>query len=388
MSPSVVIEGVEIAERLIAEESQHHLAANPAEARLAAARALATKALLLDRAHHLGLTADPDVDDQGRAQTDEEALISAVLDAEVCATAPTETECRRFYDSRRASFASPALYEASHILFAPASDDQHAWEAARAAADRVLALIEGAKARWEILAQTHSDCPSGAAGGSLGQLQAGDLASEVEAALDRLAPGEIAAEPVRSRFGWHILKVERRIDARQLPFEAVRDWIARQLEGQAWTTAAARYVAGLAQEARAGGVALKFTPEGAVQRPAVSLGDLLGQEGSALRLPAWLEAVDPPLAAMVAQAAETEGLSTPQFVRRAASQFVEIADDAAWTGLISAARDADDPALAGLTAILRSRLAPPRRTVTLVRRIGRGAAVGGRADAGARRSDR
>jgi len=81
MTATLVIEGVEIPEFLIAEEAQHHPSANPMEARTAAGKALAVRALLLHRADELGLVAQPQVDDDGREETPEEALIRGVLDA-------------------------------------------------------------------------------------------------------------------------------------------------------------------------------------------------------------------------------------------------------------------------------------------------------------------
>ena len=77
---SFVIDGVALPERLVAEEAQNHPAATPEAARAAAAHALAIKALLLDRAHQLGLTPRAEQDEDGREETPEEALVRAVLE--------------------------------------------------------------------------------------------------------------------------------------------------------------------------------------------------------------------------------------------------------------------------------------------------------------------
>ncbi len=66
MTATIVVEGVEIPEFLIAEEVQHHPSANPMEARTAAGKALAVRALLLHRADELGLVAQPMIDEDGR----------------------------------------------------------------------------------------------------------------------------------------------------------------------------------------------------------------------------------------------------------------------------------------------------------------------------------
>jgi peptidyl-prolyl cis-trans isomerase C len=362
------MDGVEIPERLIAEEVQNHPAATPAEARTAAVKALAVKALLLNRARELDLLARPQVQADGREETAEEALITALLDREVQVPEPGDAECRRVYAAQAERFACPALYEASHILFEPESDELAAWRTAHASATWSLGVYREGLASFESMAKALSDCPSGELGGSLGQLSPGDLSAEIEAALERLAPGEVAAEPVKSRFGWHLVRLDRRTPAQTPPFEAVRERIRLHLQSRAWTAAAARYVAQLSERAREGGVVMSFGSDGALGRPAVSLSDLLADSVAAQRLEPWLAAVDPELAVRVAEVAASQDKSVPDFVRGAVHEFIHGADDQAWTRLVSAARDAEDPALASLAAILKSKLTPKRRSITLIDR--------------------
>lgn len=366
---AIVVEGVEIPERLVAEEAQHHAGASAAEARAAAAHALAIKALLLNRARELELTPDPETDGDGREETAEEALIRGVLDREVETSPPTEAECRRVFDARPGRFRSPELYEASHILLQPTGDGESDWEDARIAAVSVLDSVAQQPGRFAELAARFSDCPSKGVGGSLGQLQPGDLAPEVEPALIALEPGQITREPIRSRFGWHIFRLDRRVPARNLPFEIVEDSIRADLEGRAWIAAASRYVEGLAADARLKGVALSLRPEGGVATGALSLGDLLADaEGVAARLEAWLDAVDPAFATAIRNRAAALSDTFAGFVRSEVATFVRSADDEGWTKLISATRDADDPALACVAVILKAKLEPPKRTFTLIKR--------------------
>ena len=91
----------------------------------------------------------------------------------------------------------------------------------------------------------------------MGQVRPGDLAPEVEAALLALSPGHISAVPVASRFGVHILRLDHRIAPQVVPFEAVEVRICDRLAARAWTTAAARYVAGLARGAKIEGLVLE-----------------------------------------------------------------------------------------------------------------------------------
>lgn len=365
---AIVVHGVEIPESLIALEAQNHPSLSASDARAAAGHALATKALLLNRAAELGLSPAAEIDESGREETAEAALIRAVLEAEVEIEPPTDGECRRVYDAQRSRFRTPALYEAAHILVAPADEGEEAVEEARLRAAGAAEALRGHPERFAQVAQTLSDCPSGAAGGSLGQLQSGELVAEVETAILRLQPGAISATPVRSRFGWHILKLERRIEGREVPFEMAIDRIRLQLEGRAWEGAASRFLLALADAAAAKGVALTYAEDGAVASGSASLGDFLGDGAAAARLIPWLEIADPALAKRVRLAAGSVGLDPAAFVRTAATEFVNHAEEERWTQLISAARDAEDPAVAALAAILKARLEPLKRTFTVIGR--------------------
>jgi len=365
---SVIVDGVEIPEALIAQEAQNHPEGSAAEAWAAAGHALALRALLLARARRLGVEAEPEVDADGRVETPEEAQIRALLEAELDVHSPTEAECRRVYDAQRRRFRTPPLTEASHILVEAREGDECALAAARVVAARLIATLASGGADFAELARACSDCPSGPLGGSLGQLSPGDLVPEVEEVLDALQPGEISPEPVLSRFGWHVLKVDRRIEGRALPFEAVEERIRLHLESRAWAAAAARYAAELTAEARSRGVALTLTPEGEVARGSLTLGDFLGVGVAAGRLEAWLAATDADLGSRLAAAAEAAGESVADFVQDALAEFTAEADDERWTNLISAVRDATDPALACVAAVVRSKVAPAKRTFTVIRR--------------------
>ena len=371
MTSTIVVEGVEIPEFLIAEEVQHHPSANPMEARVAAGRALAVRALLLQRADQLGLVAQPLTDADGREETHEEALIRATLDAEVEIDPPGEAECHRVYDAQRHRFTTPVLTEAAHILVEPKTDDAQGWETARQATQDALDRLLRKPVLFAELAKSLSDCPSGAVGGSLGQLGPGDVVGEVERALAGLQPGQILAAPVRSRFGWHILKLERRIAGRVLPFDYVEDKIRLHLESRAWTAAATGYVAALAGRARAQGVAFSLTRDGRFAEGAPSLGEMLSDDASAERLEAWMDATDPALAERIRTAAAAEDLPIASFVRRAVRHFVDHADDVKWTQLISATQGAADPAVAAMASLLKARLTPKPaqvHTYTVIKR--------------------
>lgn len=256
-APPIFVNGVAIDEAAIAQEAQNHRAQSGAEARAAAARALVIRELLLQRARELALSPAPLRDAQGREETDDEALIRQVLEAEAPVQEPTDEECRRVYDAAPQRFTPPPAYEASHILVAPAEQSERAWaDAERAALQLVAALQDGAD--FAVLASKVSDCPSRAEGGALGKLRPGDLARELEEVLLALKVGAAAPMPVRTKFGWHVVRLDRRSEAQVAPYESVRRFIAAALRDRASVATSARYLRALAADAEIEGLTLEF----------------------------------------------------------------------------------------------------------------------------------
>jgi peptidyl-prolyl cis-trans isomerase C len=252
----VSVNGVAIARDEIQREMQHHPAQKPVMAWQQAARALVIRELLLQRARHLGLRPEPLGDGEGRRETDDEAIMRALIEREVTVPEPDDETCRRYYERNQARFRSPDIYEASHILFAAVPSEREAYAQARADAAAVLATLQESPDSLAALAQTHSRCPSGAQGGNLGQLTKGQTTPEFERALFALSPGELCAAPVATRYGLHIIRLDRRHEGRTLPYEAVAERIADYLRDSVQRRAGAQYIARLASAAKIEGVDL------------------------------------------------------------------------------------------------------------------------------------
>lgn len=253
---TVSVNGIVIQRDAIARETQHHPAPKPIAAWQSAARALVIRELLLQEARRLGLDAAPKSDSSGRRETDEEALVRGVVEHEVKTPEPDAESCRRYYSQNRARFCSPAIYEAAHILFAARKDDAAAFTQAQRDAGAVLAALQEHPERFADLARTHSACPSAALGGNLGQITADQTTLEFERALFALSPGGISGEPVATRYGLHIIRLDRKIEGRELPFELVADRIADYLRESVTRRAAAQYVARLVSRAQITGLTL------------------------------------------------------------------------------------------------------------------------------------
>lgn len=257
--PTISIDGEVIPRAAIIQEAQNHPApkGRPGHAWRSAARALVIRTLLLRRAEALGITAAPKDVGVGQKETQEEALIRQTLETELQPELPLEAEVEAFYMDNPERFREGALYEASHILFAADMDDPIATSHAEARARAALLALAERPDRFATVAGAESDCPSAASGGRLGQFMTGDMAPEFEAALDELRPGEIRAEPLRSRFGWHAVRLDERAAGKIPPLEVIAPVVREAIEKTRWAAAARAYVERLLGEAQIEGVSMQ-----------------------------------------------------------------------------------------------------------------------------------
>lgn len=254
--PPVSVNGVPIARKEIAAETQNFPAVNPGAAWHAATRALVIRQLLLEEARRLGVVVEPQADPDGRVETDEDALLRMLLEREVQTPKADREMLLRFYDNNRKRFATPPLFEADHILIAARREDAAAFAEARDRAASLAAVLRQEPERFEGFARDCSDCPSREVGGSLGQISPGDTTPEFEAALFGLAAGEISA-PVETHYGVHLIRLVRKIEGSILPFEAVEGRIADYLEEHVRRQATAQYISLLIGRADIRGIALE-----------------------------------------------------------------------------------------------------------------------------------
>ena len=255
----VRVNGVEIPPEAIAEEIQHHPAPDAESAWLEAARALAVRELLLQEARRRGIAAEPLTDEGGRSEAEDDAIVRELLEAEVNPAEPGEEECRRYYEANIQRFRTPDLFEAAHILIEPEGKDETAWAAALERARIIAAEIGDDPAAFAAAARAHSGCASAQQDGSLGQIRRGELVTEVQVGLEGLADGTTGRDPIRSRFGWHVLRLHRRLPGQTMNFEMVRERIADMLEARSWSIEAARYVARLSAENEVEGVRIEVS---------------------------------------------------------------------------------------------------------------------------------
>ena len=248
----ISVNGVSIGEDAVAREMQHHPAPSRDEAERQAATALVVRELLLQR-----------VREREIAGASEDERIAALIESEIRVPEPTEEEIARYYRRNGLQFTSPALYRAAHIFFPARASNETASAEAKARAEAVLAEVKAAPGRFADLAQAHSACSSKEQGGSLGMVRKGDTNPEVERALATMDVGAI--EMVRSRHGYHVLRLDDRAPAAELPLDQAKGWIAEHLKKSSKRRAIAQYLQLLAAGAKITGVALAAADSPLVQ---------------------------------------------------------------------------------------------------------------------------
>ena len=155
-----------------------------------------------------------------------------------------EEDVKDYYDTNEAKYFIKKQYKASHILIKsdtslPFGEDlseeekerllNDADEKTKIKADEILKQIkEGAD--FAEMAKKHSaDTASGNNGGSLGQFSQGLMIPEFEAALDLLKPGELGG-PVKTMFGFHIIRLEEMKEEHSKPLTEVQEEIKKILK--------------------------------------------------------------------------------------------------------------------------------------------------------------
>jgi peptidyl-prolyl cis-trans isomerase C len=252
----ISVNGVKIPREEISREAQNHQAASPAGAWTEAAQALVIRQLLLQEARRLGVQPEPQTDGEGRRETEEESQVRALIEQQVKTPQADAAACRRYYDQNRQKFRSTDLYEAAHILIAANPRDAAQVAAARQHAMALIEILARDPSGFADAARVSSACPSREQGGNLGQISRGQTVPEFEAALAGLTPETIAPEPIQTRYGFHVVRLDRKVEGEQLPFELVEARIAEYLDEACRRRAIAQYIAILAAEARVEGVAL------------------------------------------------------------------------------------------------------------------------------------
>ena len=129
----------------------------------------------------------------------------------------TDEEVEAYYEENKDRFVSAPTASAKHILVD--TEDK---------CNEVLAEINAGTKTFEDAAKEYSTCPSKERGGDLGTFGKGQMVPEFDAAVFGAEVGKVLG-PVKTQFGYHLIRVEELHQAETQPFESVKDQIRQSL---------------------------------------------------------------------------------------------------------------------------------------------------------------
>lgn len=132
----------------------------------------------------------------------------------------SDEEIKAYYDANKAQFNKGETVSAKHILVE--SEEK---------CNEILASITNGEKTFEDAAKESSTCPSGQKGGDLGTFGKGQMVPEFEQAAFTAEIGQVVG-PVKTQFGFHLIKVEAKNEAEAAAFEEVKENIRRNLVQQ------------------------------------------------------------------------------------------------------------------------------------------------------------
>lgn len=122
----------------------------------------------------------------------------------------TEEEMQAFYQANPDHFEEPESVHAKHVLV---DTEEKALE--------IMEAITSGAVSFEDAAKEHSSCPSNAQGGDLGEFGRGQMVPEFDQAAFEAEVGKVVG-PVKTQFGYHLIKVEGKKEASMMPYEDVK----------------------------------------------------------------------------------------------------------------------------------------------------------------------
>ena len=186
---------------------------------------LVTRELILQEANNRGLSQSDAVKEQIE-QSRMGILVAAVFQDYVEKEGVAEADLKAAYESVKSQYTGRE-YHVEHILVEKEAD-----------AKAITAQLK-AGANFEELAKAKSKDPGSApTGGDLGWVSEKSLVPEFSKAMVQLKKGQITDKPVKTQFGWHIIKMDDVRDVKAPPMEEIKDQLKQMIASdQNWQKA-------------------------------------------------------------------------------------------------------------------------------------------------------
>lgn len=149
-------------------------------------------------------------------------LIGQLLEKEIEAKAKvTDQDVKDYYEKHKEELSSISQIRASHILVKSEGE-----------AKKIIERVKKGEDFAAIAKKNSIDPGSAKNGGDLGYFSSGQMVPEFEAAAAKLKKGEISSEPVKTKFGYHIIKVTDRKTGDAVEFEKIKNVLFQRISAE------------------------------------------------------------------------------------------------------------------------------------------------------------
>jgi peptidyl-prolyl cis-trans isomerase C len=161
------------------------------------------------------LAGDPEV--KMAVKIAEDTIVGRIYLNRLVQQSITEERLQARYDEMAKKTPSRLEVRARHILVSTEDEGKE-----------VIKMIKGGQP-FEAVAKVHSKDPAGPQGGDLGYFRQSDMVKPFADKAFAMKVGEMTETPVKTEFGWHVIKIEDRRNSSVPPLEKVRPQIIRDL---------------------------------------------------------------------------------------------------------------------------------------------------------------
>jgi peptidyl-prolyl cis-trans isomerase C len=173
--------------------------------------------VLIQEADKQGIATRPEVKNQ-IDNARQSIIINAMLSDYIKKNPVTDAQIKAEYDKAKAEQAGRQEYHARHILVATEAE-----------ATAIIAKLKGG-AKFEDLAKQSKDPGSAANGGDLGWASPENFVPEFSKAMTSLKKGEVTQTPVKSQYGFHVIRLEESRAVAVPPLEEVKQQVAEAVQ--------------------------------------------------------------------------------------------------------------------------------------------------------------
>lgn len=169
----------------------------------------------------------------------EEYIIKDKVIEEITKDVKVTTDLKTYYEENTEQFLQPEQVKARHILVKEEEE----------AKDIIKQLKEDNADMGELAVEKSTEEAAQQSQGDLGYFPRGTMVPEFEEAAFALEIGQITSEPVKTEYGYHVIKVEDKTPEKQLPFEEVEDLIEERLLNEAKSDKLREFIENAREEA-------------------------------------------------------------------------------------------------------------------------------------------